>query len=48
MKYERLYIKAYDSVSAARADNADYINCYDAGSARPSLNEATPDEQCFA
>ena len=28
VKYERVYLKAYDSVSAARADIADYLNWY--------------------
>ena len=44
VKYERVYLKAYDSVSAARADIADYMNWYNAGRAHSSLNEFTPDE----
>jgi putative transposase len=48
VKYERVYLKAYDSVSAARVDIADYINWYNAGRAHSSLNEATPDEHYFA
>ena len=48
VKYERVYLKAYDSVSAARADIADYINWYNAGRAHSSLDEATPDEHYFA
>ena len=48
VKYERVYLKAYDSVSAARADIADYINWYNARRAHSSLNEATPDEHYFA
>lgn len=47
-KYERVYLEAYDSVSAARADIADYINWYNAGRAHSSVDEATPDEHYFA
>ena len=38
----------YDSVSAARADIADYMGWYNAGRAHSSLDEATPDEHYFA
>ena len=48
VKYERVYLKAYDSVSAARADIADYMGWYNARRAHSSLNEATPDEHYFA
>jgi len=48
VKYERVYLKAYDSVSAARADIADYMGWYNAGRAHSSLGEATPDEHYFA
>jgi putative transposase len=48
VKYERVYLKAYDSVSAARADIADYIAWYNAGRAHSSLADATPDERYFA
>jgi len=48
VKYERVYLKAYDSVSAARADIADYMGWYNAVRAHSSLNEATPDEHYFA
>lgn len=48
VKYERVYLKAYDSVSAARADIADYIDWYNARRAHSSLDEATPDEHYFA
>ena len=37
VKYERVYLKAYDSVSAARADIADYIAWYNAARAHSSL-----------
>ena len=48
VKYERVYLKAYDSVSAARADIAHYMGWYNAGRAHSSLAELTPDEHYFA
>jgi putative transposase len=48
VKYERVYLKAYDSVSAARADIADYMSWYNAGRAHSSLDDFTPDEHYFA
>jgi putative transposase len=48
VKYERVYLKAYDSVSAARADIADYFNWYNAARAHSSLSDHTPDEHYFA
>ncbi len=48
VKYERVYLKAYDSVSAARADIADYLVWYNAHRAHSSLERATPDEAYFA
>ncbi|MDE2604359.1 MAG: IS3 family transposase [Burkholderiales bacterium] len=48
VKYERVYLKAYDSVSAARADIADYLNWYKAHRAHSSLDRLTPDEAYFA
>lgn len=47
VKYERVYLKAYDSVSAARTDIADYMSWYNAARAHSSLNDATPDEHYF-
>jgi len=44
VKYERVYLKAYDSVSAARADIADYLAWYNAHRAHSSLDRLTPDE----
>jgi putative transposase len=44
VKYERVYLKAYDSVSAARGDIADYVNWYNAGRAHTCLADLTPDE----
>jgi len=48
VKYERVYLKAYASVSAARADIAEYMGWYNAGRAHSSLDEVTPDEHYFA
>ena len=47
-KYERVYLKAYDSVNAARADIADYLAWYNTHRAHSSLERATPDEAYFA
>lgn len=48
VKYERVYLKAYDCVSAARADIADYLAWYNAQRAHSSLDRLTPDEAYFA
>ncbi len=48
VKYERVYLHAYDSVSAARADIALYINWYNAQRPHSRLERATPDEKYFA
>jgi putative transposase len=48
VKYERVYLKAYDSVSAARADIADYLAWYNAHRSHSSLDRSTPDEAYFA
>jgi putative transposase len=48
VKYERVYLKAYDSVSAARADIAAYIEDFNQLRPHSSLADATPDEHYFA
>jgi len=48
VKYERVYLKAYDSVSAARADIADYLDWYNTHRSHSSLERLTPDEKYFA
>ena len=48
VKYERVYLKAYDSVSAARADIADYLDWYNTHRSHSSLGELTPDEMYLA
>ena len=48
VKYERVYLKAYDSVSAARADIADYIGWFNTHRPHSSLERLTPDEKYLA
>lgn len=48
VKYERVYLRAYDSVSAARTDIAQYIAGFNAQRPHSSLAGATPDEFYFA
>ena len=43
VKYERVYLKAYDSVSEARADIAEYIDWYNTKRPHSSLDDQTPD-----
>ena len=47
VKYERVYLKAYESVSQARADIADYLNWYNTARPHSSLERVTPDEKYF-
>ena len=44
VKYERVYLKAYDSVSAARADIADYFAWYNIERPHSSLDRVTPEQ----
>jgi putative transposase len=48
VKYERVYLKAYDSVSAARADIADYLDWYNTQRPHSSLERLTPHEMYLA
>jgi putative transposase len=48
VKYERVYLKAYDSVSAARADIAQYLDWYNADRSHSSLERLTPQEKYVA
>jgi putative transposase len=45
VKYERVYLKAYDSVSAARIDIADYLDWYNAHRSHSSLERLMPQEK---
>ena len=44
VKYERVYLRAYDSVSAARADIKQYFDWYNTQRGHTSLNDQTPDQ----
>jgi len=44
VKYERVYLKAYDGVSAARADIADYFAWYNTDRPHSSLDRVTPEQ----
>ena len=44
VKYERVYLKAYDSVSAARSDLAQYVDWYNEERPHSSLDDQTPDQ----
>lgn len=48
VKYERVYLRAYDSVSAARADLAQYLHWYNAERSHSSLERLTPQEKYVA
>jgi putative transposase len=48
VKYERVYLKAYEGVSAARADIADYLDWYNAHRPHSSLERLTPHEMYLA
>jgi putative transposase len=45
VKYERVYLKAYDSVAQAKADIAQYMAWYNANRGHSSLGCKTPDLQ---
>ncbi|UIF89353.1 IS3 family transposase (plasmid) [Cupriavidus necator] len=48
VKYEEVYLKAYDSVSHARRSIADYLTWYNQRRPHSSLADQTPDEAYFA
>lgn len=48
VKYEPVYLKVYDAVSAARADIADYLDWHNAHRPHSSLERLTPDEKYLA
>ena len=43
VKYERVYLYAYGSVSEARTDIAEYIDWYNGRRPHSSLDDQTPD-----
>ena len=48
IKYEEVYLKAYDSVRAARCGIAKYVQFYNSNRPHQAHNQATPDEAYFA
>jgi len=46
-KYERIYLRVYDSVGHARADIAEYFTWYNTERPHSSLDRVTPDEKYF-
>jgi putative transposase len=48
VKYEEVYLKAYESVSHARRSIGDYMNLYNHKRPHSSLSDQTPDEAYFA
>jgi putative transposase len=48
VKYERVYLKVYDAVSAARSDIADYLDWYNAHRPHSSVERLTPNEKYVA
>nr|WP_175691209.1 IS3 family transposase [Burkholderia anthina] len=48
IKYEEVYLKAYESVSHARRSIGDYIELYNRKRPHSSLTDQTPDEAYFA
>lgn len=48
IKYERVYLRTYDAVSAARADLAEFIDRYNAERPHSRLNDETPDQTYWA
>jgi len=48
LKYEEVYLHAYDSVSEAKAAISRYIDCYNAQRPHSSLGGRTPDMAYFS
>jgi putative transposase len=44
IKYERVYLRAYGSVSEARADIAEFIDWYNTQRGHTSIDDKTPDQ----
>jgi putative transposase len=47
VKYEEVYLRAYDSVSEARASIGRYLNFYNGRRPHSSLDAMTPDQAYF-
>jgi putative transposase len=48
VKYEEVYLKAYDSVAEARSSISRYLNFYNGGRPHSSLDRRTPDQAYYA
>jgi putative transposase len=48
VKYERVYLKAYDSVSVVRTDVAEYLHWFNTERPHSSLDRLTPNEKYLA
>ena len=46
-KYERIYLRAYDGVTAARTDIAEYSDWYNTQRLYSSLDRITPEQTCL-
>ncbi len=44
VKYQRVYIKAYDNVTLARADISQYFDWYNTGRPHSSVDRITPEQ----
>ena len=44
VKYERVYLRAYDTVSQARSDIAEYLDWYNTKRQHTSIEDRTPDQ----
>ena len=47
IKYEEVYLKAYENVRDARSSISNYISFYNSGRPHSSLDGRTPDEAYF-
>jgi len=47
VKYEEVYLRAYDNVSEARASIGRYLDFYNGRRPHQSLDDATPDQVYF-
>jgi putative transposase len=47
VKYEEVYLRAYDSVSEARTSIGKYLNFYNGRRPHSSLDGVTPDQAYF-
>lgn len=48
IKYERVYLRAYDGVSAAKADIAQFMDWYNNERPHSSLSDETPQQTYIA